>query len=152
MKNYSAKEYALFLLKRQDRSRGEISKKMHLRKFAPEEIEETIKFLESHKIIDDERYARNYVKNQIVNRPQGQYLLRQKLIEKKIDKSLVDVILEDKEDEFLILARKAAEKWLSLHQDIRDQSILKNKLSMHLSGRGFSYDQIKDVVESVIKY
>jgi len=148
---YSAIEYALFLLKLRDRSSGEIAQKMKKKGFSEKEISNTLKKLLENKFLDDERFARNYIKQKILIRPQGKYLSRQKLKEKFIEESDIEKILNEISDlEEINSAQEVAQKWLRLHKNVPNEK-LRNKLGMHLAHRGFNYDQIKQVLNNLNK-
>ena len=84
MKRLTPRGYALYLLKLRDRSVGEIETKLKGKGFLESEISETTEFLVEHNFLNDERFARNFVKQKLLSRQQGTHLIRQKLREKQI--------------------------------------------------------------------
>lgn len=151
IKKYSAIEYALFLLKLRDRSCGEISQKMIKKGYSEKETSQTIKRLLENKFLDDERFARSYIRQRILIRPQGKYLLRQKLKEKFVKNEDIEKVLAEISDlEEKASAKEVASKWIRLHQNVPSEK-LKSKLGLHLARRGFNYDEIKDVYDNLIE-
>ena len=78
-----AKAAALRLLAARDRSTQELRIRLE-RRFAPAEVEKTIKYLQEIGYLDDLRFARIYVDYRNRNRPTGNYLLRMELSSKGI--------------------------------------------------------------------
>lgn len=64
-----------------DRSTQELRIRLE-RRFAPAEVEKTIKYLQEIGYLDDLRFARIYVDYRNRNRPTGNYLLRMELSSK----------------------------------------------------------------------
>jgi len=152
-REFSPKGYALFLLKRKDYSVAEMKEKMARKEFPQGEINQTIIFLRENKFLDDERYARNFVRNQLFIRPTGRYLLKEKLKQKKIDHELIDqVLLEYKESEEISLLKLTAERWLKKKADsvCGDSYKIKEKLIRHLISKGFNYELIKSSLDTLI--
>lgn len=158
MKKLGPEEYAFYLLKSRDRSIGEIRQKMTLRKCEKEEIEKIILFLTDKKFLDDERFARNFVRNQRIIKPTGNYLLAQKLKLKFISPEIIKNVLADQDDSREHdLAQEAAEKWLKIkYQALStryqgDERKIRDNLSRHLMSRGFSWDVVSSIVENILK-
>lgn len=58
----SARECALTMLERYDRTEMEMRKKLKEREYTPEEIEETISFLKEYRYVNDAEYADRYIR------------------------------------------------------------------------------------------
>ncbi|MFA4995747.1 MAG: regulatory protein RecX [Patescibacteria group bacterium] len=147
-------EYALYLLKIRDRSVGEIKNKMLVRKCSKEEIDEVILFLNDKKFLDDEKFAANFVRNQLSIKPQGKYKLEQRLKQLYVDEKIIkDVLGKIDINEERNSAKELAKRWLRKHTDnsiqITEDKKAREKLLRHLMGRGFSYDIIKEVLTKI---
>ena len=128
---------------------GEIRQKMVEKEFGREEIDKTVAFLLDKKFLDDERFARNFVRNQLIMKPQGKYILQQKLRTKKIDKKIIDETLEtlsstDEEG----LAEEAAKKFIQ-KRNIPKEKVYE-KVGRHLVSRGFNWEVIKMVLDKIL--
>ena len=58
----TARDCALSLLEYRDRTEAEMRRKLKEREYAPEAVEETIYFLKEYHYLDDQEYARKYVR------------------------------------------------------------------------------------------
>lgn len=154
---HSALNYALWLLGRRDRSVGEIEKRLKDKEYSSEEIKGTIHFLDKKKFLDDTRFAQNYIKNQLLIKPQGKYQLKLKLNKKLvpddiIDKTLEEINEEDERDQM----KEAAEKWRKSKYKVLsikyqgDKNKIKNSLVRYLISRGFGWDLIKEAIDATI--
>ena len=147
-------EYTLYLLKIRDRSIGEIRHKMSVRNCSKEEIEEVILFLTDKKFLNDEKFAANFVRNQLIIKPQGRYKLEQRLKQLHVDGKIIkDVLGQIDINEEQDSAKELAEKWLRKHTDnsiqITEDKKIKEKLLRYLIGRGFDYEIIKEILQNL---
>lgn len=152
MNKFGPLSYALYLLKLRDRSIGEIRDKMRKKEFAADEIEKIILFLTEKNFLDDERFAKNFVKNQLSIKPAGKYILSQKLKQKFINKDIIDKTLSEiRESEECDLALEAAEKkYKVLSIRHQEEARVKEKLMRYLASRGFGYAIIKKVTQKLL--
>ncbi len=147
----SAKQAALWLLARRPRSEREIRDKLREKEFGDEEIRQAIASLRSSGILDDEAFARTFIRDQLTIRPKGPIALKQKLLLLGIKKEIIDAALEDafRESSQEEIALEAARKFLrrTAHGDLRST---RQKLSAFLSRRGFSWEVIAGVMSKVL--
>lgn len=152
--NFSkCKEVALNTVERSYKTEKEIRDKLFLKDFDEDTIEKTIQFLKEYKFIDDSKFVKMYVKDHIKN--QGQNKIKYTLIQKGIDKSLIDEALEeiDRDDEFNVAFTLCEKKYLSLAKRENDEFKIKNKIIRYLLGRGYGYDIAKECIREVyLKY
>ena len=142
--NYTPLNYALWLLGRRDRSVGEIQTKMREKKFEEIEIEETIKQLKKLEFLDDAKFAKHYISNQVAIKPLGKYQLKQKLRRKLVSEEIIEKALTDSsmnEEELIEIALK---RWLRVNES-KDKKY--EKVSRHLMSRGFDWEVVKNVIE-----
>ncbi|PIR27393.1 hypothetical protein COV40_01115 [Candidatus Berkelbacteria bacterium CG11_big_fil_rev_8_21_14_0_20_42_15] len=144
MKKLKPLEYAFFLLKLRDRSIGELEGKMEHKEYSPQEISETVAFLIEKDFLDDERFARNFVRFKKSLKPTGKYYLRSKLIEKKVPNEIIEKTLSESLDEPSEI-EELADSWLSHHKNIPREKLYE-KLSRHLLSRGFEWEKVREVV------
>jgi regulatory protein len=149
--NIASLNYALKLLGKRDYSAGKLKRKMSEKDFSNDEIDQTIKILIDKKFLDDERYARNFVRNQLNIKPVGKYVLEQKLKQRFIDSEIIKKILKDINSEKEAgLAKEAANKKYQVvsikYQG--DKGKIHQILFRHLISRGFSYEIVKEVMDN----
>ncbi len=152
--NFSkCKEVALNIVERSYKTEKEIRDKLFLKDFDGDIIEKTIEFLKEYKFIDDSKFVKMYVKDHI--KSQGQNKIKYGLIQKGIDKILIDEALEeiDRDDEFNIAFTLCEKKYLSIIKRESDEFKVKNKVIRYLLGRGYDYDIAKECIREVyLKY
>ncbi len=144
MKN-SALNYALWLLGRRDRSIGEIREKLLNKEHDPNEIETTIKFLIDKNFLSDERFAKNYIQNQLSIKPLGKYQLRAKLQKKLVPAKIIEQALAEDDSDESELAEIAFGQWIkkNLNKDKKYE-----KVCRHLLSRGFNWETVKEILEN----
>jgi len=137
---------ALRLLNQQDRSERDIRQHL-LRHDIPEEIvDEVMERLVRAGLVDDERYAQNWVENRSEFRPRSRRALAYELKLKGISKEAVDLALVQVDEGQLAYqaARKQARK---LQQLPRVE--YRQKMLAFLARRGFSYETSAPVTDQV---
>lgn len=142
--NYTPLNYALWLLGRQDRSIGEIRHKMKEKKFESDEIEKTISFLKNNKFLDDTKFAKHFVANQLSIKPFGRYQLKIRLQRKLISEEITEKVLNEINLDEKKLVEIAFLKWIRVNKNKNNKY---DKVCRHLLGRGFEWENIKSVVE-----
>lgn len=150
MKQLTPRGYALFLLKLRDRSVGEIEEKMKQKGFLEADVAETVAFLLEKNFLNDERFAREYVRQRLLARPQGAHLLRQKLYEKHLNKALIELVLSEISSESeRDSAEELGQKWIASHERVPKEERW-GKLGSFLTRRGYDYDKIKSVLSELL--
>ena len=89
----TARDCALSLLEYRDRTEAEMRRKLKEREYAPEAVEETIYFLKEYHYLDDQEYARKYVRTAGAGKSIRQ--LRQSLLSKGISREILDLCFEE---------------------------------------------------------
>jgi len=117
---------------------------MEHKEYSPQEISETVAFLIEKDFLDDERFARNFVRFKKSLKPTGKYYLRSKLIEKKVPNEIIEKTLSESLDEPSEI-EELADSWLSHHKNIPREKLYE-KLSRHLLSRGFEWEKVREVV------
>ncbi len=148
---------ALKLISLRPRSKKEITGKLQflgIKKGTPPKIlEKVIQDLEDRGLINDREFILWWKEQRDTFRPKGTRLLKMELRNKGIDSRLIDEVLEESENiqshEFelaLSLAQKRASK--IDYFPIKQQ---KEKIAGLLSRRGFSWEIIYKVIDTVLK-
>ncbi len=138
-----ARDYALSVLERSDRTEHELRRKLHERGYDQEEIDETIAFLEKYYYVNDAEYAERYTRACSSRKSIRQ--IRFDLERKGVDRELIDAALEDTEvDEEAQIRAFLLKK--GYHSDRSMEAAACRKLIGTLSRRGFSYEAIRSVM------
>ena len=98
---------ALHFLKFRPRSVFEIEQKLKQKKVSDLEIKKIITVLKKNKLLDDEKFAKMWVRDRNLLKPTGSYLLKLELKKKGIADEIIEEALKDQDEESL--ARKAIE-------------------------------------------
>ncbi|WFD11529.1 recombination regulator RecX [Tepidibacter hydrothermalis] len=146
-----AKNKALNILSRAPQSQKNIVYKLSKNEFNEKTIDRVLDFLKEYKFIDDEILAKNMVKDKLNINKYGKNRIKQALYSKGIDSSTINTALEsevDEDKEFenaLYLGNKRYEKIKN-----EDKNKIYQKLSSHLTYKGFGYDTVRKVVNKIM--
>jgi len=141
-------EYALFLIKIRDRSEFEIRSKMKQKDFSSEDIEKTVKYLVDNRYLNDQKFAERFAENYSKYHLKGKIFIKQKLIRLGIDSEIINYALNQIENDNSGI-KERGQKWLSRKAKIDDDDV-KQKLMRHLISQGYSYEEIKGIVNELI--
>ncbi|WIK64938.1 regulatory protein RecX [Gleimia hominis] len=146
-----AKEVALRMLDRQDRSVGQCRARLSERGFQPEPIEEALQRLVDANILDDERYARMLVRTRHAERGLvGRALveqLRRKLIPPDVIEQALDEVDEDNTDR---VASELVRKRLRTMGGV-DRKRQRQRLLSMLARKGYPPSQSIRVISEVME-
>src|SRR3990172_3744013 len=95
---------ALHYLKFRPRSVFEVEQKLKSKKISDSEIKKTIAVLKKNKLLDDENFAKMWVRDRNLLKPSGSYLLKMELRKLGIADEIIEETLEEQDEEEL--ARK----------------------------------------------
>jgi len=137
---------ALRFLDYRPRSRAEVRKNLEKHAIPSEVITEVFKRLERSGLVNDERFAQDWVANRSEFRPRSRRALAYELRQRGLADNAIKKALEGINEE--TLAYQAAIQQARRYENlpVRD---FRNKLGSYLARRGFSYEIIKDVVARV---
>ncbi|MFA5231851.1 MAG: regulatory protein RecX [Candidatus Omnitrophota bacterium] len=153
-----AREYAFLLLKYRLRSEQELLQRLKLKGFSEELCRDTLNFLKDREFIDDRIFARGWVASRL-KRPFGLRRIKQELIQKGLDKEVIEDTLsryrgqsqksgqsplEEDYDEGSILRRLAEQRFSKLKGV--EPLKARQRVYAYLMRRGFSPDLINSVV------
>ena len=116
----SCQDYALHYINRYPKTEQELKVKLLTKHYSEEDIEKTMSWLKKMKRVDDEQFARLYFQSESVKKWKPPYLVKQKLIQKGVNKGIIEKIfthLETEIDEWIIARiqkeiEKLKKKWL----------------------------------------
>mgnify|MGYP000870034388 CR=1 FL=1 len=147
-----ANNYALKLLGYRARSEHEIRIRLSQKGYESEVIEGTVQFLKKNNFIDDYAFAKALVNDELNLKQSGEGLIKQKLLQKGINKEICQIVLDEMLDEEKSFAacKQLAEKKLSTTYR-NDTPIDKaRKVVAFLQRRGYPYSMIRKAVGGIL--
>jgi regulatory protein len=141
-----AKNYAFLLLKFRPRSEKEIILRLKQKKFEDRIIKETLDFLKDRDFIDDESFARGWVRSRI-DKPLGLRKIRQELKIKGIDQETINnqiAAIKEGYCEETIVAKIVKDRFSKLKGIAPDKA--RRRIFDYLLRRGFSPDIVRDTL------
>lgn len=139
---------ALNLLSHRSRSVAEMTRYLEGKGYAPGTLKAVLAQLEEEGLLNDDRFAREWIENRSTFRPRSQSQLRAELRFKGLEESSIDSALEESgvDDAALAMAaaRKQAHRYLS-----SDYETYRKKLGNALLRRGFSYATVNDTLRTL---
>ncbi len=147
------KSYGLKLLGYRARSEAEIKDKMIKKGYGVNSIEAAVKYLKELKYIDDEEYARQYIKNRVNTKKLGYNRIKSELHQKHVDSEIIEDTIKDIfscEDEYN-RALELAERKMSTSYKNDDTQAAYRKLGGFLQRKGYSMDTIIKVLNKILK-
>lgn len=142
------RDCALSLLERSDKTAKEMRQKLKEREYQPEEIEETMAFLEEYHYVDDREYVRKYIRTYSSRKSIRK--IRGELEQKGVDEALIDeemaVLPVDEEAQIVQWLRKKGYdpgepvEWMQYR-----------RLTAALGRRGYSYETIRRATERMLE-
>jgi regulatory protein len=151
-KTANPKAYALRLLELKPRSVHEIRDKLAKKGIDKAEIEAVILDLETIGLLDDQKFARDWIENRQHFRPMGVIRLRQELFAKGIDREIVDQAISDYKSnaDELPAALDLARRKMKLYRKL-DAEAAKRRLAGFLARRGYEVSIVSKVLKELLK-
>jgi len=147
-----ARNNAYALLRIRPRSEREIRDRLKLKGYAPGLIEEIVEALKKIGDIDDPKFSMAWMESRMRCNPVGDAMLKRELQAKGVsDEIIADTLRYKSEnyDEYEIALNMAVPRFERLKR--LDRQKAGKRLYDFLLRRGFTYDNVRRVVESVIK-
>ena len=139
---------ALNLLSHRSRSVAEMTRYLEGKGYAPGTLKAVLARLEEEGLLNDDRFAREWIENRNTFRPRSQSQLKVELRFKGLAESSIDSALEESgvDDATLAMAaaRKQVHRYLSSNYDI-----YRKRLGNALLRRGFSYATVNDTLRTL---
>ena len=147
-----ARNNAYALLRIRPRSEREIRDRLKLKGYGREITEEIIAGLKTIGDIDDSKFARLWLESRMHSNPVGDVVLKRELQIKGLSDAIIADALQHKAenyDEYEIALSMAGERFERLKK--LDRQKAGKRLYDFLLRRGFTYDNVKRVVEQLMK-
>lgn len=150
----TSRRKALDLLAHRSRARQELRRRLRRKEIPDDIIEETLAWLDERGYIDDEAFARAFVRDRLALRPRGPRMLQSELAGKGVARDLAERVIEDelasadssRED----LALAVGEKWLRTTGRRKEGRKRRQGLYQALARKGFSGDTISGVIGDLL--
>ena len=144
-----ARRKAMRLLEHMDRTERGLREKLRQAGFSPLAVDYALAYVESYGYIDDERYARTYIAYRMNTKSRQKII--QELVVKGVDKETASAAWEEEvalnmPDEREILYRTVEKKYAP-DTELDEKEM--RRLQGYLVRRGFSFSDIKSVLESM---
>lgn len=138
-----AKRRAMHLLEKQDRTRRNLEEKLRESDYPPAAVDAAVEYVASYHYIDDERYARSYVR--FHQEGKSKQRIRQDLMQKGVDRDTIAQVLEEEyTTQELDMIRDLLQK---KHFDPEQADAKeRNRMYRFLLTRGFSSSDISRVL------
>lgn len=144
-----AREYAFLLLKFRLRSAKELEQRLRQKGFSEKLSSETVKFLKDKEFIDDRVFARGWVSSRL-KRPFGLRRIKQELLQKGIDKEVIDNAFSWAKEDYqeAAIVKQLVEQRFAKSKGI-EALRAKQRIYAYLIRRGFSPDLVSDAVRKL---
>lgn len=146
-------DQALNFLSYRPRSEKEVKDHFKKKKIVGDHVDRAIEKLKKLNFLDDEKFSLWWIEQRNNFRPKGKRALEIELLQKGIEREIVKRVLEGEnntqkdKDTCLILGRK----WLSKKQVNLNIPEQKEKLFRYLASRGFDFDEVAEVIDTLRK-
>lgn len=153
----SARSYVLALLKRRLRSRAELEAALTRRRVPGEEQTALLNELAKVGLIDDLRFARQFVQARDRLNPRGWPVLQAELKQKGVSPEMIAQVKAERAERMEhdpheqpteeALARDLVERQRRRYQGL-DETTAKRRLTAFLLRRGFTYDLVRRILDA----
>ncbi len=148
-KGSSAYDEALYFLTPKARTVREVENHLDGCDHSEMEIFEAVERLKNAGLLDDEKYAADFIESRLNTKPVSKMKLREQLMGHFIDAELIDAVLSSVSDEAeLENARSVAEKYYRQFEGLEPSERLR-RVGLRLTSRGYSYDDVKAVLSEL---
>ncbi len=92
-------QYALKYISRYPKTEKELKIKLQQKGYNSDEIRYTMEYLKAKKFADDRVFAESYIRSELVNKWKPVIVIRNKLYQKWVDKTLINEIIKEYEQD-----------------------------------------------------
>lgn len=140
---------ALYLLAHRGRSEDELRQRLRLKAYEQPAIDAAIAKVTEWGYLNDEQFASSWVEQRSLGRPRSRRVLAWELVQKGVDRSIIESAIEEADIDETEDARKlAADKW----RKDRNQPLEKRRqrTASFLARRGYSWQIARQVIDELI--
>ncbi len=130
------------------RSKKEVFEYLQKKGYGKNLISEVIEYLESSQLVDDHKFAEEWIFNRS-KKGNGSYKLRHELRNKGIDNTIIENTLISclSEEQEYQVAKSLIEKKLMKRDLKEDKTRFWNRVTLYLKGRGYSYALVEKLIK-----
>ena len=141
-----AKLRCMHLLETRDYTEAKLREKLRREEYPPEVEDLALAYVKEYRYLDDERYARHYVEQNILRK--GKSRIRLELIQRGADPSVIEEALEEYAETEGDRTGEAISYWLEKkHFTIQDADPKeKERMIRFLAGKGFALTDIREAL------
>lgn len=148
-KGQSARDAALDYLTPKDRTQREVEAYLDECNYSEMEIINTIDALKANGLIDDVRYAANFIESRLNTKPVSKQKLRVQLEGHFISEDVInDALMRVDDDMERANALAVAEKYYRQFSSLDSRERIR-RVGLRLTSRGYSYDCIKSILNDL---
>ena len=142
----TALSYAVKLLSARPYSERKLREKL-ANKFPRDEIDSAIRRLRAERLLDDARYAEDFVRARTATRPRSGFVLVRELMQRGIARSTAQEVVNRlvPAESHETLARELLSRKQAMYRGL-DEPTRRRRLTAFLARRGFSYEVIQKVL------
>lgn len=146
-----AKQSAFNYLAHKPRTEEEVRRKLKKGEAPPTVVEDVISRLYELEYLDDEAYARDYVRNRFASKKYGPIRLRRELVKRGVERHVAEAAVDDlfAEENARAAAREHAKKRWGRLSDEDNPRRRKQKMYRYLRRRGFTTDTIYSILDDL---
>ncbi len=150
----SAYNRALDLLAARPYSVRDLRRKLIQKEYPTDEVEAAVTRLTEAGLLDDSRYALAYARSKIVSAGASKRRVRQELARKGVESAVateaVEQVIIDEEVDTAATVRRVARRKLITMGDL-EPLVLRRRLYAFLARKGYDLDEIRSVVDELMK-
>lgn len=129
----------------QDRSHSEVEQKLREFMLIPEARDEVLLYLMRENYLNEERFARSYIRGKFRMKEWGRTKIRMHLRQKGVPEKLIDQCMDEiDEDEYITILQKNYQKAYENAKGLQDYQ-RKMKAVRYCLSRGFEYELISEI-------
>ena len=141
-----AKEQVIRLIAQRPRSVTEVRRYLQGKGYDEPQVEQVIARLQAVDLLDDTTFSEYWIDQRLTFKPRSQMALRYELQQKGISRDVMESLLNEVDE--VAAATQAGERKLNSLRHL-PQEEFRTKLSGFLQRRGFRYETIRQVVDSL---
>jgi len=111
-------------------------------------IDKVVQQLKEEGLIDDKKFIEWWVEQRSYFKPKGTFILKQELLQKGINRDLIDQYFEENKIDELSLAKIALQKKVKVLKELKKEERYQKAISF-LVRRGFSFETANKVVQII---
>lgn len=138
-------QYALKYISKFPKTEKELSAKLYQKWFNSDQVRYTMDYLKKKRFADDHIFAESYVRSELVNKWKPVIAVRIKLIQKWVDKKIIDDIISDYKHD---IAWGIKEKILKEIENYKKKWVEWFDIIQKLMRKWYQLDEIKKVINN----